>query len=445
MDCFNYHNVLYSKLKKSNLYAHYQFEFETMGLSHNEMKILYFEFSHLLYDQSSPIHIDYISKFKRWTNAKTGCDNIPKVEKQNSEQRDKKFLQIGMLLFLLDGNLRIRLAYRIFSLFDSRKSARIDFAQFVMCLWNYCTLSNDDMKKFLFDLYSSTLPNGSRGINVCDLCSITEELMGNFSHKQEVMDWIKNLQFEMMSLNVSDGFIDITGFHTFLTRFDIIMTVALELQSSLLQLLIDLPPNRNNPYVVKRKFLSNNHYIPIQILLRQDCNWQSFDLSSYQIMVNEMDEINMNATISDCNFIKYEKMSDRNDSSSTSLKSLTHKIQPTVTESMSNDLEKHFVGDIKRKPSSSNSKSENVFKKVYAILNRSCISMEKVVISNPSIHPPSETCFPLLELTPKEDDSSSNVDTIDDDIIDDKNNNGSEKTSRSTANQNEDYKETNSG
>lgn len=42
---------------------------------------------------------------------------------------------------------------RIFQIFDDDNSGKIDFGEFVLSLWNYCTLSKVTLGMFAFDLY----------------------------------------------------------------------------------------------------------------------------------------------------------------------------------------------------------------------------------------------------------------------------------------------------
>lgn len=41
----------------------------------------------------------------------------------------------------------------VFSIFDEDGSGEVDFREFVISLWNYCTLSRDTLDLFAFDLY----------------------------------------------------------------------------------------------------------------------------------------------------------------------------------------------------------------------------------------------------------------------------------------------------
>ncbi len=44
---------------------------------------------------------------------------------------------------------------RVFSIFDDDSSGEIDFGEFVLALWNYCTLSKVALAMFAFDLYDT--------------------------------------------------------------------------------------------------------------------------------------------------------------------------------------------------------------------------------------------------------------------------------------------------
>lgn len=44
---------------------------------------------------------------------------------------------------------------RIFSIFDEDNSGQIDFREFVLSVWNYCTLSKATLALFAFDLYDN--------------------------------------------------------------------------------------------------------------------------------------------------------------------------------------------------------------------------------------------------------------------------------------------------
>jgi Ca2+-binding EF-hand superfamily protein len=58
---------------------------------------------------------------------------------------------VEMLTFLDIENTSFN--QRVFSIFDMNRSGKIDFREFVLSLWNYCTLGNATLDIFTFDLY----------------------------------------------------------------------------------------------------------------------------------------------------------------------------------------------------------------------------------------------------------------------------------------------------
>ena len=43
---------------------------------------------------------------------------------------------------------RARFTKRIFSIFDNDKSGQIDFREFVLSIWNYCTLGKSSLSEY---------------------------------------------------------------------------------------------------------------------------------------------------------------------------------------------------------------------------------------------------------------------------------------------------------
>lgn len=56
------------------------------------------------------------------------------------------------LLTLLDIE-RTRFTEHIFTIFDSDGSGKVDFREFVLSLWNYCTIGPGSLEIFTFDLF----------------------------------------------------------------------------------------------------------------------------------------------------------------------------------------------------------------------------------------------------------------------------------------------------
>lgn len=55
----------------------------------------------------------------------------------------------------LDSKESTKFCDRVFTLFDEDQSGQIDFREFVVALWNYCTLSHSSLIIFAFDMYDT--------------------------------------------------------------------------------------------------------------------------------------------------------------------------------------------------------------------------------------------------------------------------------------------------
>jgi serine/threonine-protein phosphatase 2B regulatory subunit len=61
-------------------------------------------------------------------------------------------IDVVELLTIMDVE-RTPFTERVFRIFDEDKSGKVDFYEFVVALWNYCTLSPAALAMFAFDLY----------------------------------------------------------------------------------------------------------------------------------------------------------------------------------------------------------------------------------------------------------------------------------------------------
>jgi Ca2+-binding EF-hand superfamily protein len=76
---------------------------------------------------------------------------------------------------------RTKFTKRVFGVFDEDNSGEIDLREFILALWNYCTLGKATLVIFAFDLYDS---DGSGIIDGMELDCMLKEVYGN--------NWSKN-------------------------------------------------------------------------------------------------------------------------------------------------------------------------------------------------------------------------------------------------------------
>jgi Ca2+-binding EF-hand superfamily protein len=64
---------------------------------------------------------------------------------------------------------------RIFQLFDSDKSGQVDFHECALCLWTFCTLEEDELVMFAYELYDM---DGSGSMDKAEVQQILEDVYG---------------------------------------------------------------------------------------------------------------------------------------------------------------------------------------------------------------------------------------------------------------------------
>eukprot|EP00286_Rhodomonas_abbreviata_P015509 CAMPEP_0181330686 /NCGR_PEP_ID=MMETSP1101-20121128/24049_1 /TAXON_ID=46948 /ORGANISM="Rhodomonas abbreviata, Strain Caron Lab Isolate" /LENGTH=161 /DNA_ID=CAMNT_0023439993 /DNA_START=230 /DNA_END=712 /DNA_ORIENTATION=+ len=80
---------------------------------------------------------------------------------------------------------------KIFSIFDEDNSGEIDFREFILSLWNYCTLTKATLQMFAFDLYdvdgSGEMSGGEVAVMLKEVYG-TKNIKDNFLAKSVAAD-----------------------------------------------------------------------------------------------------------------------------------------------------------------------------------------------------------------------------------------------------------------
>ena len=86
---------------------------------------------------------------------------------------------------------RTKFAKRVFSIFDEDGSNEIDFREFVVTLWQYCTLGRTQLVMFAFDLYDR---DSSGEIDMEELQGMLRELYGKrYAENSTAVNLIKHI------------------------------------------------------------------------------------------------------------------------------------------------------------------------------------------------------------------------------------------------------------
>lgn len=89
------------------------------------------------------------------------------------KDHDGTITMTELMNHLIDSSVEFKT--RIFQIFDGDHSKAIDFREFVVSLWNYCTLSRATLDLFAFDLYDV---DGSGEISLQEMTQMFYDLYG---------------------------------------------------------------------------------------------------------------------------------------------------------------------------------------------------------------------------------------------------------------------------
>eukprot|EP00605_Chrysophyceae_sp_TOSAG23-4_P001211 GSChrysophyteH1.ASY1.ANO1.1320.1 assembled CDS len=117
-------------------------------------------------------------------------------------------IELAELLAFLDLE-KTRFTKRIFSIFDEDNSGLIDFKEFVLSLWNYCTLTRASLTMFAFDLYDK---DTSGSITAEEVTDMLHDLYGKeFKRNPQA----RLVERELEAMEALDGDVNIEDFREF--------------------------------------------------------------------------------------------------------------------------------------------------------------------------------------------------------------------------------------
>ncbi len=146
---------------------------------------------------------------------------------------------------------RTKFTIRAFSLFDEDKSGELNFREFVISIWNYCTINKKGLTEFAFQLYDM---DSSGVIDEEEMVTIVKELYGaNYKNNEmavKIMTKIKNCD------GLEDTRIIKEKFVNFSDRHPAMLFPAFKLQLDMRERI--LGKNWWEKVERKKKHLSNN-------------------------------------------------------------------------------------------------------------------------------------------------------------------------------------------
>jgi len=162
---------------------------------------------------------------------------------------------------------RTRFTERIFSIFDDDKSGQVDFHEFVLSVWNYCTLTKATLDMFAFDLYDQ---DSSGELSVKEIREMASDIYGKAGLKTNfhARNFIKELSdIEMRSGGASLRFEE---FRLFTKNHPAMLFPAFRMQLALQQKILGVRFWNFNAN--RRLKLAKGIYISIDKFLEMNTN-----------------------------------------------------------------------------------------------------------------------------------------------------------------------------
>jgi Ca2+-binding EF-hand superfamily protein len=126
----------------------------------------------------------------------------------------------------LEAYLRLektRFTTRIFSIFDEDNSGSVDFREFVLSLYNYCTLTKASLELFAFDLYDK---DSSGSLEAAEVQDMLNDIYGRerkrfTGHKHRHITYGDNphanlVERELEAMEALDGDVNVDDFKSFI-------------------------------------------------------------------------------------------------------------------------------------------------------------------------------------------------------------------------------------
>jgi Ca2+-binding EF-hand superfamily protein len=176
----------------------------------------------------------------------------------NRVDKDKSGTIEVLELFMYLDIERTPFTKRSFAVFDSDHSGTIDFKEFVLSLWNYCTLGKATLILFAFDIYDS---DKSGCIDPAEIEKMLKDIYGSeFSSNIHAMSIIKKIE------GLGSSPIDIDKFREFSRKHQALMFPAFVMQHNLQKNIIGV--NFWEALGQKRVELGHGNYIPIEEFMK---------------------------------------------------------------------------------------------------------------------------------------------------------------------------------
>jgi len=162
-------------------------------------------------------------------------------------------------------------AKRTFAIFDEDSSGTIDFREFVLSLWNFCSCTDSALRLFAFDLYDA---DGSGKIEKSEVSDMLKEVYGDAfessQHASRLMDKVQKIA------GGNSNFISLDTFNTFAKDNPALLFPAFDMQRIIQKKI--LGPDFWNRHIDKRIELTegSGNFVSVKQILAAKLNPTAF-------------------------------------------------------------------------------------------------------------------------------------------------------------------------
>ncbi len=159
---------------------------------------------------------------------------------------------------------------RVFSIFDEDGSNTIDFKEFVMSLWNYCTLGKATLLLFAFDIYDR---DSSGEISVLEIQAMLRDVYGDAyernAHAKKIISKLDDI------LPGGCEGVDVDTFRAFAIKHQALLYPAFEIQR---EIQVKILGEEFWHFLATRRIeLSHGVYVPISEFMQVHVNREVYD------------------------------------------------------------------------------------------------------------------------------------------------------------------------
>lgn len=126
---------------------------------------------------------------------------------------------------------RSRFSEKAFAVMDKDGSGEVDFLEFVLAVWNYCSFNKSSLVRFAFDLYDL---DGSGEIERSEAAQCVKEVWGSEWEHSSIAQKIMG-KLESIMENSSSGRLSVSLFQDFAIRHPMLLFPAFQLQTEIQQ------------------------------------------------------------------------------------------------------------------------------------------------------------------------------------------------------------------